>query len=305
MNKYYYLLLFFLIVNLTTAQRYPKLIPVMKDNKWGFTNRKLQFVIKPIYDDVLYPFTVYSLPKTKTIDTLACVKLGEERLFINKKGIKVSAPKDFHYNDRLNAPQFEMSVLDVDQEKAMIKKREAQFVKDPTTGKIGIKEELTDIILVQPQYDNISKIFSAKDKSSDLYSVALDKKWGVIDVTGKIILNLEYSYIEGLRYYDGNHSYCFSVMKDNKQCVVNEKSIPLVCSDDYTNLGGANIQHIEMYRGRKDRKNYLYNFNKQQFINQIGYDNFDSLGFQEGLLRVKKDSKIFYIDENGKAYLLK
>ena len=305
MKKLHLLFLCFLISNFLSAQNSPKLIPVIKNNKWGFTNRKLQFVIKPTYDAIVYPFTTYQMPNTNSTDTLAHVKLGEDEFFINKKGLKISVPKGFSNYDRLDAPQEETSIFDEDQEKARIKKEEFGIINDSVSGKKGIRSQYTGAVLVQPQYDGIRKIFSNLDKSYDLYSVNLNKKYGVITTTGKVILNLEYSFIEGVRYFDENYTYCFSVRKDQLLCIVNDKNISLVCSDNYIDGGGSGIQHIGLFTGKTDKLRYLYDYSLQKFINKIGYDQIDYSGYQEGLLQVKRGDKTFYVDEKGIEFQLK
>ncbi len=290
---------------LLSAQNLPNLIPVIKNNKWGFTNRKMQFVIKPTYDAIVYPFTAYQIPKTNSTDTLAYVKLGEEKFFINKKGLKINVPKDFNYYDRMDVPQEETSVFDEEQEQARIKKEEFGIINDSITGKKGIRNQRTGAILVLPQYDGIRKIFSNLDKSYDLYSVNLNKKYGVITTTGKVFLNLEYNFIEGVRYFDENYTYCFTVRKDQLICVVNDKNSTLVCSDNYIDGGGSGIQHIGLFTGKTDKLRYLYDYAKQQFINKIGYDQIDYSGYQEGLLQVKRGDKTFYVDEKGIEFQLK
>lgn len=305
MKKHQFLFITILISNLIFAQNLPSLIPVYKNNKWGFTNRKMHFIIKPTYDAVVYPFTAYEVPNTNRVDTLAYVKEGEEKFFINKKGLKIEAPKDFSYYDRLDVPQEESSVFDEEQERDRIKKEEFGVIVDSITGKKGIRNQHTGAILVQPQYDGIRKIFSNLDNSYDLYSINLKKKYGVITTTGKVVLNLDYDFIEGVRYFDENYTYCFSVRRDQLICVVNDKNITLVCSDNYIDGGGSGIQHIGLFTGKKDKLRYLYDYAKQKFINKIGYNEVDYSGYQEGLLQVKRDNKTFYIDEKGIEFQVK
>ena len=305
MKKHHFLFLYLLMGYFLSAQNLPNLIPVIKNNKWGFANRKMQFVIKPTYDAIVYPFTAYQIPKTNSTDTLAYVKLGEEKFFINKKGLKINVPKDFNYYDRMDVPQEETSVFDEEQEQARIKKEEFGIINDSITGKKGIRNQRTGAILVPPQYDGIRKIFSNLDKSYDLYSVNLNKKYGVITTTGKVVLNLEYNFIEGVRYFDDNNNYFFSVRKDQLLCIVNDKNISLVCSDNYIDGGGSGIQHLGLYTGKTDKLRYLYDYSLQKFINKIGYDQIDYSGYQEGLLQVKRGDKTFYIDEKGIEFQLK
>jgi len=176
MKKYYFLLLSLFIVNCLEAQSLPKLIPVQKDNKWGFTNRKLKFVIPPTFDAVVYPFTAYKLPRANTIDSMAFVKLGEEKFFINTKGVRVvNLPKGYDYGERTNAPIVETSIMDDEQEALYKKKSEAEFTTDATTGKKGLIDQNTDTVLVPPQYDNIRKIYTDDAPLSNLYCVGLNK----------------------------------------------------------------------------------------------------------------------------------
>jgi hypothetical protein len=305
MKKQHFLFLLLLLGYLLSAQNLPSLIPVAKSNKWGFTDRKMHFVIKPTYDAIVYPFTAYEVPNTNRIDTLAYVKEGEEKFFINKKGLKINAPKGFSYYDRLDAPKEENAIFDEVQEQAMIKKEEFGILIDSVTGKKGLLNQRTFVVLVQPKYDGIRKIFSNIDSSTDLYSVNLNKKYGVITTTGKVILNLDFNFIEGVRYFDENNNYCFSVMKDQLLCIVNDKNKTLVCTDEYIDGGSSGIQHIGLFTGKKDKLRYLYDYAKQQFINKIGYDQIDYSGYQEGLLQVKRGNKTFYIDEKGIEFQVK
>lgn len=305
MKKYIFIVLSLFIVNGLNAQKLPRLIPVMKENKWGFANRKLQLVIKPTYDDVIYPFTGYKLPKSTTIDSMAYVKQGEERFFINTKGNRVAnLPKNYDYNDRLSAPIIEESIYDEEQETWENKKREAEFFTDSITGKKGIIERNTKAVLVAPQFDKINKIYTDENLDDNLYAVQLNKKWGVINAKGKVLLNSIYDFIEGVRYIDSKNNVYFTAFKDKVTSVISNNAV-VISGEQYVMGGGTNQPNIGLYINRADRLGYLYDFEKQKFINKIGFEQMSNAIFEEGLMQVQRNGKKFYIDTTGKEFILK
>lgn len=305
MKKYVFILLSLLSVNCLEAQNLPRLIPVMKENKWGFVNRKLQVVIKPAYDDVIYPFTGYRLPKSTTIDSMAYVKQGNERFFINTKGGRVvNLPKNYSYNNRLSAPITEESIYDEEQETLQNKKREAEFLTDSITGKIGIIERYTKAVLVAPQYDKISKIYTDENLNDNLYAVQLNKKWGVINAKGKVLLNSIYDFIEGVRYIDSKKKVYFTAFKDKVTSVISNNTV-IISGEQFIMGAGSNQPNIGIYINRTDNLGYLYDFEKQKFINKIGYEQMGNTVFEEGIMKVERKGKTFYIDTTGKEFILK
>lgn len=305
MKKYIFILLSLLIVNCLEAQNLPRLIPVMKENKWGFVNRKLQVVIKPAYDVVIYPFTGYRVPKSNTIDSMAYVKQGDERFFINTKGGRVvNLPKNYSYNNRLSAPIIEESIYDEEQEALQNKKREAEFLTDSITGKMGIIERYTKAVLVAPQYDKISKIYTDENLNDNLYAVQLNKKWGVINAKGKVLLNSIYDFIEGVRYIDSKKKVYFTAFKDKVTSVISNNTV-IISGEQFIMGAGSNQPNIGIYINRTDKLGYLYDFEKQKFINKIGFEQMGNAIFEEGIMKVERNGKTFYIDTTGKEFILK
>lgn len=305
MKKYVFILFSLLIVNCLEAQNLPRLIPVMKENKWGFVNRKLQVVIKPAYDVVIYPFTGYRVPKSNTIDSMAYVKQGDERFFINTKGGRVvNLPKNYSYNNRLSAPIIEESIYDEEQEALQNKKREAEFLTDSITGKMGIIERYTKAVLVAPQYDKISKIYTDENLNDNLYAVQLNKKWGVINAKGKVLLNSIYDFIEGVRYIDSKKKVYFTAFKDKVTSVISNNTV-IISGEQFIMGAGSNQPNIGIYINRTDKLGYLYDFEKQKFINKIGFEQMGNAIFEEGIMKVERNGKTFYIDTTGKEFILK
>ena len=305
MKKYVFILFSLLIVNCLEAQNLPRLIPVMKENKWGFVNRKLQVVIKPAYDVVIYPFTGYRVPKFTTIDSMAYVKQGDERFFINTKGGRVvNLPKNYSYNNRLSAPIIEESIYDEEQEALQNKKREAEFLTDSITGKMGIIERYTKAVLVAPQYDKISKIYTDENLNDNLYAVQRNKKWGVINAKGKVLLNSIYDFIEGVRYIDSKKKVYFTAFKDKVTSVISNNTV-IISGEQFIMGAGSNQPNIGIYINRTDKLGYLYDFEKQKFINKIGFEQMGNAIFEEGIMKVERNGKTFYIDTTGKEFILK
>lgn len=305
MKKYIFILLSLLCVNGLKAQNLPRLIPVMKENKWGFVNRKLQVVIKPAYDVVIYPFTGYRVPKSNTIDSMAYVKQGDERFFINTKGGRVvNLPKNYSYNNRLSAPIIEESIYDEEQEALQNKKREAEFLTDSITGKMGIIERYTKAVLVAPQYDKISKIYTDENLNDNLYAVQRNKKWGVINAKGKVLLNSIYDFIEGVRYIDSKKKVYFTAFKDKVTSVISNNTV-IISGEQFIMGAGSNQPNIGIYINRTDKLGYLYDFEKQKFINKIGFEQMGNAIFEEGIMKVERNGKTFYIDTTGKEFILK
>jgi len=127
--------------------------------------------------------------------------------------------------------------------------------------------------------------------------VQLNKKWGAIDSTGKIIIPIEYERLSNL--FDG----FFCAKKQNKFGYINvnnETMIPFMYDYAYDfkdGLAKVGINNIGLSKGR--RYGFINTTGKE--VISLIYD--DIHYFQDGLSCVKKNRKSGFIDFKGKTVI--
>ena len=150
----------------------------------------------------------------------------------------------------------------------------------------------------------ISKIYTDENLNDNLYAVQLNKKWGVINAKGKVLLNSIYDFIEGVRYIDSKKKVYFTAFKDKVTSVISNNTV-IISGEQFIMGAGSNQPNIGIYINRTDKLGYLYDFEKQKFINKIGFEQMGNAIFEEGIMKVERNGKTFYIDTTGKEFILK
>ncbi|MEG0930186.1 WG repeat-containing protein, partial [Algoriella sp.] len=120
----------------------------------------------------------------------------------------------------------------------------------------------------------------------DFAKVALNKKWGIIDNKGNVVVNLEYDEI-------GNFSQNFVWAKKGSEfgIVTDNQFKPIVGVDKISDFGTNNLSIA-----RKNNKLGFINKNGEWII-EPNYSN--AKDFSNGLAPVEKNGKWGYIDESG------
>jgi len=120
-----------------------------------------------------------------------------------------------------------------------------------------------------------------------------------------VILPIECDFVEGVRFIDSKGNYYFSAMKNKEFCVIDNHNTIIISGSRYTRTGGTNERNIGLYISKTDKLGYLYDFEKQKFLNKIGFENIGNTTFEEGLMKVGRNGKTFYVDVTGVEFVLK
>lgn len=244
---------------------------VAKNNKCGFIDKNGKEVVSPKYDGVLM-----------LSDGLAAVKKGNKWGFINKQGKEVIG---FNYDDIGNFSEglapFKKAKKSgyINKSGKIVMSFDYDYCGEFFDGlAIARKNEKWGFInkqgkkVIDFKYDYVD-IFS-----QGLAAVAKDGKWGYIDKTGKQITKFKYDY-------------AFPFTEDMAQVIVNKDGLKV----GYINKNGKEVIPLKYHM-------YL--------------DAIENNKFSKGLAKVGKfyeittettaggGAKYFYIDKNGKEYMV-
>lgn len=150
------------------------LAAVKQDGKWGWINESGEIVIEPAYEKI-------SLFDKKG---LAAVVMDKQQYWINESGVPVTEPEKKH-------------IASQDGEGFAIAKEGKGYTLKDFQGKM----------LLDKVYENMEAI----PNWPGLYKVSKDGKYGVIDKTGKEVLELKYG---DFTYFDQDHLAYFEKDKD-------------------------------------------------------------------------------------------
>lgn len=150
------------------------LAAVKQDGKWGWINESGEIVIEPAYEKI-------SLFDKKG---LATVVMDKQQYWINESGVPVTEPEKKH-------------IASQDGEGFAIAKEGKGYTLKDFQGKM----------LLDKVYENMEAI----PNWPGLYKVSKDGKYGVIDKTGKEVLELKYG---DFTYFDQDHLAYFEKDKD-------------------------------------------------------------------------------------------
>lgn len=260
------------------------------DQKYGFIDKSGKVVIPIIYDSA-----------KSFYKGLAIVRLNDKYLMIDKNG---KAIKELKYTSFFRWSRDGLINVKLDKKYGRI---------DMATGKEIIPTIYDDI-------DSFDEDFSSW--------VQLNKKWGVIDKLGKIIVPIQYDEKESLYEY-GNYNYKVQINKKYGLLDASKKELTEVKYDSIGNFSegfalvkigdkfgfidllGQELKPIIYDYGTSFSEGYATIINNRHwsFLNTKGeemplyykeleqYQLIDS--FKEGLCRVKFDDKIGYVNKKG------
>lgn len=165
----------------------------------------------------------------------------------------------------------------------------SEFVVTTDSDKVGLisTEGKTQI---EPQYDSIKQIYmnkqaNSQDKSTDLYLIESDKKFGIVNGNGKIVVHIEYDKIgiENANSFiddDIENQYllygeCIPVKRNSKWGLLG-KNGNVILPIEYdglgcimSNSGGSSLLLVPEYKAivvRKDKLYGLYNSSGDELI---------------------------------------
>ncbi len=183
-----------------------------------------------------------------------------------------------------------------------------ELIKQYKTQILAIIIILLLIPIMKITIDKINKNYKVEVINKEKYFVLLsNNKIGVIDTTGKIIVNPEYYEVHipnpskpiFVCYYDYN-----AETGECKTKVINEQGTELFTT--YNNIDTIHLNGIEtsmpyeknLLKYEKDNKYGLINLKGEKIIDAI-YDEIEGLNYKEGELLVKKDNKYGVINNKG------
>ena len=188
------------------------LLPIRKNDKWGFIDSEGNILIKPQFDDVygidkkIYPTALvissYKAPY-RFFEDMAAVKIKDKWGFINKSGDIVVEPKF----DKPSCFGGDIAIVELDGKLLIIKKegekvRELGKAKYPGHVYTAFNEEVCAIgindkwgfidksgdVIIEPQFEEC-KIFS-----EGFAAVKIKDKWGYVDKSGNVIIEPLYDF---------------------------------------------------------------------------------------------------------------
>jgi len=253
----------------------------------GYIDKKGTIVIKPQYQEA-YHF----------IQGFALVKIGGKYGFIDKKGI-------FVINPQFNGAFFFLGDI-------------APVVFNWKVGFINKKGEY----VIQPEYDeydiglngNLSKQSKASLRKilSTVKSIKVkkDKKWGLIDLTGKVIIPFEYEYLstvkEGMVIFKKDKKY--GIMDIQKKIIISNSYADISLFSEGLSVAAQEMEKevVETYNTwdgtasrTVKRKMNFYGYIDQASNPVIDYKYAYAEDFKNGLARVALEKKDVSYDYNG------
>ncbi len=187
----------------------PALIPFKKDGKSGFINQKGKVIIPPIYSNVGF-FTedcnLLNSPNSKVqkfgSHDYASVRLNGEDYRINQAGKRL-----YHFKDEdlgKCPPQFKAQLFH-----AYILNKSYGIIEDSKFENPGDYRQFT----IYPQFEYLH-ILEGDDLKNPMIIAVKNNRFGIIDVSGKIIIPFEYEEIK--RNFSWKLGRLFEVTKDGK-----------------------------------------------------------------------------------------
>lgn len=156
------------------------------------------------------------------------------------------------------------------------------------------------------------KIVSKEVTEYNYFIISINGKSGVIDKTGKTIIEPQYDYIQipnpakaifVCRVYDENSEnkeYTSKVVNgNNKEILTKYKNIETIPNN---NTSINNFYQTQILRYKENDKYGLISLNGNEITPAV-YESIETLEYKDGILKIKKDGKYGLIDINGNEVL--
>lgn len=166
---------------------------------------------------------------------------------------------------------------------------------------------LIAIILVITNLVKNKKVTLQEITQYNYFITSINGKFGVIDKTGKTIIEPKYDYVQipnpsksiFVCLYDYNvesKEYTSKVLNENnKEILYKYKNIQAIPNN---NTSISNSYQTQILRYKENNKYGLISINGKEITPTI-YESIETLDYKDGILKVKKDGKYGLIDING------
>jgi hypothetical protein len=264
-----------------------KLIPVKSGEKWGYINKKGDYVINPQFVDA--DFFVDGLARVISSDW----KTG----YISENGeYKIPAK---YKNGTSFSDGLAFVVSDGDYPACIDKSGEIKFQLKQAKIAFGFSEGLavfvnsdekfgfvdkTGKVVLSPQFESIYPF------SEGLAAVKQKDKWGFIDKTGKMVINPQFEDI--LPFSEGKAAFY-----DGKQWGFIDKTGKYVINPQFEGVGLFSEGMAVVMSGKEC--GYITENGKTKITPQFD----DAANFRCGLALIKQDGKYGFIDKTGKLVI--
>lgn len=263
------------------------LIPVKSGEKWGYINKKGEYVITPQFQDAGFFYS--GLARVVSADG----KIG----YISEDG-KYAIPAKFksgtHFVDGLAfvvSDGGHPSCIDksgetkfqLKQAKYVLSFSEGLAMFATTNKKIGFADK-TGKVVINPQFED------ARPFSEGFAAVIQDKKWGFIDKTGKIVINPQFDGVDN--FHSGKAAF-----SNGKQAGFIDTKGGYVINPqfDYVDFFSEGMARI------KSGKQFGYITENGKIEINPQFDG--AYSFSNGLAAIEQGDRYGYIDKTGKIQI--
>lgn len=261
-------LLIFLIFTFNLSKsNAQELYPIIENDKYGYINSNGQIVINPIYDEA----------EDFNMEGTAVVFVDREYFLINKRGERISNKyqlMDFRFQDN--------GVIETINGGEVSDFLGYNSVSGGKKGYINLKGE---VIIENGKYDEIGWGGSLGFKDSKIEQIKLNGKYGLIDNTGKVLIEPIYESIEKNEY-----SKIAKVKFNNKYGILNFNG-DIIVPINYSEIRGSFSKHSGFISAFKDNNTYLINRKGQivkTYEKKMYIGNFDDGIYRLGDPDIKK-----------------
>ncbi len=280
------------------------LLCVKKDGKWGYVNKKGEYVIEPKYD-VAYNFTECGIARIGQGNEYEIILFG----YINKKGETVSKAKfsgasDF-YDCGLAAVRDEDGWGIIDEKGELVVKCKYKKIEIYDSGAIIATDSKGNSYLLSKKGDSLSNGYEIIfwNKNANVGVVYEDGEIGIINEKGKEILKMT-DDIDDLGGFNAAGIGCYK--ENNKFGIINikGKKITDAIYDDwlfFTENGLSPFKRDGQWGIINSRGKVVLEPGDYRSIYSLDVVNYGSEPSNNGFIATGNDEKsYFFFDENGK-----
>lgn len=280
------------------------LIPIKKNEKIGFMNKKGEIVIEPIYDSA-FPF-VNGTSRVLLFPENPSPTNGGKHGYIDTNGNQISKIEYGYAND-------------FSEEYGLVCINEIENFQKPCDPSALVDKKGN--IVIDSRNKDYNIIYDVKD---GLLIAIKDEKYGFVDTQGNVVIDFKYKYASYFKY-----GYAIVTITDDKLILIDKNDKQILDLSKYTHAYFMNEKFIAVEENNKwglidlegDKTvdtiyNYLTNIYEDYLVVSITPDTFklintkgdiildlkdyDMVGsISEGLIGVRKDNKYGFIDLKG------
>lgn len=263
-----------------------ELIPVKSGEKWGYINQKGEYVINPQFMDA--EFFYDGIAMVKSIDGKVGYISKEGKYIIPakfKEGISFSEGLTFVVSDGGYPTCIDKTGKTVFQLKQA--KEVFAFSEGLAMYKLDSTFGLIDKtgkVVVNPQFEYIRPF------KEGLAAVCKNDKWGFIDKTGKIVINFQFDAV--LDFHNGK-----AVIRNNSQCGFIDKKGSYVINPQFDLAFPMSEGMASILTGKQ------FGFIGEDGKIMINPQFDEAYSFKNGMALIKQNEKYGFIDKQGKIVI--